>query len=1607
MEKQYCKQILILLLVGTLAACSGKTKSSVQRYANGNIDGSVSAVKTMLTGSALNLEQCKGSVEARISLNVRKEDGSWQKLAERETTRGEFFFEESLFAQYSTMVKSRYLLRASLCTDEVRERIVTGRTKQDLTAASSFISFVAANQPNVWELPLNDLKTIQANLPKADSLAEFKKNLLSDDKAKQVLKEKFNQSPEDLANSPAIWVPLSVAEEANIGEAIKLEGAVIHWNPDYQKAVNWYRDDTFVTDEDTVSFTPQKSDLGTVTFVVYAGAPVDLNAKPVLVDRNKPHQKTSVSIKIKKGPNFAPTLSSISGFTGGVEDTAFTLTYEALLAASDAKDRNFDDISFVVSSIKSGTLTSGGNAVAEGGVIAKGASLLWTPASNENGTIVGFEVKASDGEAASSTAVAVSIAVEAVNDAPSMATTGTLAGGSEDTSFTIAFSDLVTALTASDVEGELFQFSVTSVESGTLTKNGAAVVTNSTTLSLGESFVWTPDSNANGTLPAFKLKATDISGGTSSTSTMSVVTASVNDVPTLTSISTLSSATEDQPLTITHAQLLAASNAADVDGGSIKFRIESVNAGSVTLNGSAIVAGSTLLSPGNEVVYTPASNAVGEVSAFQVVAYDGTSASAAAIQVKANFAAVADAPTLSCPSAKTQTVAESTAITGFTCTGSDPDAGDTVTFSISNGCAGLTIVAATGVVSGNAGASSCTSTVTLTDSTGLTATDTVTLTVLQALSVAAPQTLAEGSHTYASITVADNITLTISGNSTITVVGSLTLGNNSTIVVKSKYNDAKVSGEWAGVGSTIRAANLTVPATASIHADGEGYTALTGDNTATDAFGAGPGGGYGRANGTMGSGGGHGGVGGTLSGWPATNSVSNASTTAYAPTQLGSAGGSTNGGKGGNGGGAIQIHVTGTLDLEGTIRANGASGANGWYNGAGAGGSIYVSTDTLTGAGYFEAKGGNADNNYAGGGGGGRIAIYYKTGTGFTGFFTSNAAAAATGTVAANGGTASTEGTVAFYKVTDVANHLTDATREIRVFKKFAYATESESLTFGGITVGDASATGAQLAFAGGSTVTVNGTTLITGSSSIVLKSKNNSAQVAGQWAGAGVQLSSTNMTIDSGSSLSADGQGYTAVTGAVGNGPGGGYGVSAGTMASGGGYGGIGGSHSSWPTTNSVAYGLSTSYAPTELGSAGGSCKDGGIGGNGGGAIRLNVTGTFTLEGKVQSNGAVGSGSWYNGGGSGGSIYATVGTLAGAGTFEANGADASDAYAGGGGGGRVAVYYVTATGFTGFTSSTAAAATLGRVTSPGNGITPTQGTIGFFKVTSLSNHVSEAARELVVYKKFEYSEDSTVTLGAVTVGAAAATGAQLAVGGGSVVTVSGLTHITQSSSIVLKGKNTSAQVAGAWAGVGATWKSSNMTIDAGSTLSAEGQGYAPVTAARGNGTGGGYGVAGTISNGGGHGGAGGGTSGSDGIAYGSSSAPITLGSAGGGTTDGYGGYGGGAIRLVVENTLSLAGDVNANGLSNTGSWHSGGGAGGSIYAHVGTLSGAGNFYANGGNAINLGGGGGGGRIAIYYKDNSAYSGGYTVTGGTSTQVGAGSAGSSVYQYLNWNMPMD
>jgi hypothetical protein len=312
------------------------------------------------------------------------------------------------------------------------------------------------------------------------------------------------------------------------------------------------------------------------------------------------------------------------------------------------------------------------------------------------------------------------VTVTAVNDAPTLAVITDPAPILEDAG---AQTVNLTGIAAGGGETQGLTVTATSSNTGLIPNPTVTYTSAATTGSLS----YTPVANANGTA-VITVTATDDGGTANSgvattTRTFTVAVTAVNDAPTLTTLSTLTGATEDTAFTISYATLSAAANEADVDGDTLSFRVEAVSTGTLTKSGVEVVAGTTLLSTGQDLVWTPAANVNGTVNAFTIKAWDGTTTSAAAIQVQVMVTAVNDVPTVSAISG--QTTAEDTATSAIAFTvGAVETAVESLTVTATS--SNLDVVAANGIDLGGSGASR---TITLTPMPNASGTSTITVTV--------------------------------------------------------------------------------------------------------------------------------------------------------------------------------------------------------------------------------------------------------------------------------------------------------------------------------------------------------------------------------------------------------------------------------------------------------------------------------------------------------------------------------------------------------------------------------------------------------------------------------------------------------------------------------------------------------------------------------------------------------------------------------------------------------------------------------------------------------------------------------------------------------------
>jgi RHS repeat-associated protein len=722
------------------------------------------------------------------------------------------------------------------------------------------------------------------------------------------------------------------------------------------------------------------------------------------------------------------------------------------------------------------------------------------------------------------------------------------------------------------------------------------------------------------------------------------------------------------------------------------------------------------------------------------------------------------------------------------------------------------------------------------------------------------------------------------------------------------------------------------------------------------------------------------------------------------PDEPGSGGGFT------AGGGLIRITAA-SLTLDGQILADGIGG-----NGTGSGGGIWISTESIRGGGSIIAGGGNSS---FGAGGGGRVAIYSADTSGFDtshitvpgGFGAQDSQPGGPGTIYIRD-TNAQAGTLIFdaaaggtgWSVVGLAGQNTVTIPDSIVVRGEGTYVRPEHLGMtlqvqGDLTVeesgnlvgvdGPVSVGGATRVVSGGLlevtgmfdgslAITVDGGTLSGGhliapSTAVIDGGVLTSPATTSATVSSLVLEITETLLVDGTSKIDVSGKGYlpgyttgnTMVGGAVGFG--------------GGSYGGVASTRGG---SASAVYGDYTN--PDEPGSGGGFTA-------GGGLIRITAA-SLTLDGQIRADGSGG-----NGTGSGGGIWISTDSIRGGGSIIAAGGNSSF---GAGGGGRVAVYSADTSGFD--TSHIAVPGGFGAQDSQPGGpgtiyIRDTNaqaGTLIFdaagggtgWSVVGLPGQNTVTIPDNIVVRgegtnvrpehlgmTLQVQGDLTVEEsgnlvgvdGHVSVGGASrvVSGGLLEVTGifdGSLaITVDGGTlsggHLIAPSAAVIDGgvltspATTTATVSGLVLEIKAT-----LLVDGTSKIDVSGKGYLPGYTT-GNTT-----VGGAVGFGGGsYGGVASTRGGSASAVFGDYADPDEPGSGGGITA------GGGLIRITAA-SLTLDGQIRADGSGGNGT-----GSGGGIWISTDSIRGGGSIIAAGGNSSF--GAGGGGRVAVYSADTSGF----------------------------------
>ncbi len=424
--------------------------------------------------------------------------------------------------------------------------------------------------------------------------------------------------------------------------------------------------------------------------------------------------------------NDAPVITTATLVLATVaqEGVAYSITYADL--ASNVTDAEGNTIMFAVSTITAGAgkiykvsgiteteITATNMATTK---IATGESFKWVPSnvvtSTASGaTVIPFKVKAYDGQVAngiSTTELAVSIHVDALNIAPTIGGTVTALTYTENAVATV----ITSALTVTDSDAlataKTITSAVVSIKAGASvlledvlsfvkpaltgdivataydTVNGTITLTSALGATAAEMTAALKGVKYNNTSNAPDTTARTVSyvvsdAATSDAKTVTINVTAVNDVPVLTTIpielGTVTHVQEGQPYTISYSNLIA--NATDMDGTIAGFQIATVDTtkGTLLMNNSAVVAGTTVVTSTDTLTWTPknivtALTSGNQFSPFTIKAKDNLGAlSANAVAVKINVDDFSSNGTLVAPQSVTITaaklIAPEIAITAF------------------------------------------------------------------------------------------------------------------------------------------------------------------------------------------------------------------------------------------------------------------------------------------------------------------------------------------------------------------------------------------------------------------------------------------------------------------------------------------------------------------------------------------------------------------------------------------------------------------------------------------------------------------------------------------------------------------------------------------------------------------------------------------------------------------------------------------------------------------------------------------------------------------------------------------------------------------------------
>ncbi len=220
-------------------------------------------------------------------------------------------------------------------------------------------------------------------------------------------------------------------------------------------------------------------------------------------DRTGAFVESSFEVEVTAPAN-PPTVASLSAATRVSRGTNLKLTATTV---KDVSPGSVARVDFFTDTNDNGTFEPGIDTLVGNDASATGGYTLTLPTTGLTAGNYTFFARAVDDQGLGS--MHVTRTVQVTNTAPTLTSILTLGTLLRNQAGTISYDLLRNVSNEADANGDAISFRVEQVLSGTLTKNGVAVTPGVTLIGPGESVVWTPALNADGTLDAFSLKAFD------------------------------------------------------------------------------------------------------------------------------------------------------------------------------------------------------------------------------------------------------------------------------------------------------------------------------------------------------------------------------------------------------------------------------------------------------------------------------------------------------------------------------------------------------------------------------------------------------------------------------------------------------------------------------------------------------------------------------------------------------------------------------------------------------------------------------------------------------------------------------------------------------------------------------------------------------------------------------------------------------------------------------------------------------------------------------------------------------------------------------------------